>query len=360
MVRSCKTYLLLSLVLFLVFLETACSTGQVAIEFFYWNPSKDPDYCSTCQYWLDAYQEFLRKNETMNGIQGNYSSQVQVNWTDYFLPDRRAKSTRAQLYNVTRPNSIVINGETRIEGEFNETYINAVIEAYLKGTARPPPPPPDALNVLLGLAYLFGFLEAFSPCIIALLSFVLSYTIGTTQKFRENMLQVMAFGVGFLFAAILLGLTVGLVFLSVGAFRTVLTAVVCAFAILFGLNLLGFNILKILNIKFETKPLIGKLSRKYAFTYVGLSTLGFLFYFLDPCIAPVFVSTLPLYLLEYLPLILFVFSLGVMTPFIGFGILAGSISKLARSTYRHKSAIRAASGLMLIAFAIYLIVNHVL
>jgi cytochrome c biogenesis protein CcdA len=67
-----------------------------------------------------------------------------------------------------------------------------------------------------------------------------------------------------------------------------------------------------------------------------------------------------LYLLEYLPLILFVFSLGVMTPFIGFGILAGSISKLARSTYRHKSAIRAASGLMLIAFAIYLIVNHVL
>jgi cytochrome c biogenesis protein CcdA len=360
MMRSSRTWLLLGFVLLLVFLETAHSTEQVTIEFYYWNPKKDPDFCDTCQYWLDAYQQFLGKNDTMNRIQSKYGSQVLVNWTNYYSPNRPTRNARAQLYNLTQPNSIVVNGETRIEGEFNETYINEVIAAYLKGTAPPPPPPPYPPAVYLGLAYMFGFLETFSPCIIALLSFVLSYTIGTTQKFRENMLQVMAFGVGFLSAAILLGLSVGLVFLSMGTFRTALTAGVCTFAILFGLNLLGFNILKFLNIKLETKPLIAKLSRKYALTYVGLLALGFLFYFLDPCIAPIFISTLPLFLLEYLPLILFIFSLGVMTPFVGIGVLAGSISKLARSTYRHKKAIRAASGLMLIAFAIYLIANYVL
>jgi cytochrome c biogenesis protein CcdA len=49
--------------------------------------------------------------------------------------------------------------------------------------------------------------------------------------------------------------------------------------------------------------------------------------------------------------------LGVIIPFIGIGLLAGSISKLARSTYRHKSKIRAISGLILIAYSIYLIVQ---
>jgi len=113
--------------------------------------------------------------------------------------------------------------------------------------------------------------------------------------------------------------------------------------------------LGLLKIPFETKPLVKKLARKYVLTYGGLVLLGSLFYFLDPCIAPIFIAMLPILSLEALPLILLIFSLGVILPFFLIGILAGSISKLARGTYKHKSKIRAISGLILIAYAIYLI-----
>ena len=82
----------------------------------------------------------------------------------------------------------------------------------------------------------------------------------------------------------------------------------------------------------------------------GLFLLRFIFYFLDPCIAPIFVSIMPLLLPETFLFTLFVFCLGAIVPFIGIGVFAGSISKLARSTYRYRSKIRAISGLILIGY----------
>jgi cytochrome c biogenesis protein CcdA len=49
-----------------------------------------------------------------------------------------------------------------------------------------------------------------------------------------------------------------------------------------------------------------------------------------------------------------------MVPFVGIGVVTGSISKLARNMYRHKSKIRIISGLILICYAIYLIVFHLI
>jgi cytochrome c-type biogenesis protein len=203
---------------------------------------------------------------------------------------------------------------------------------------------------ILTLAFSFGFFETFSPCLIVMLSFILSYAIGETTRFKQSFSQVMIFGGGFLLAALLLGLTFGLVFLSFPTLTFYLTLGVSVFAIL-----LGFNLLGLLKIPFEAKPTIQKLAKKHVITYVGLFSLGFLFYFLDPCIAPIFVSMIPLLFLEYLPLILLVFCIGVMIPFIVIGFSAGSISKLARYTYRNRTVFRAISGLILIGYALYLI-----
>ena len=203
---------------------------------------------------------------------------------------------------------------------------------------------------ILTLAFSFGFFETFSPCLIVMLSFILSYAIGETTRFKESFSQVMIFGGGFLLAALLLGLTFGLVFLSFPTLTFYLTLGVSVFAILFGLNLLG-----LLKVPFETKPAIRKLAEKHVVTYVGLFSLGFVFYFLDPCIAPIFVSMVPLLFLEYLPLILLVFCVGAIIPFIAIGVSAGSISKLARNTYRNRTVLRAISGLILIGYALYLI-----
>ena len=363
MARLNKTYFLFSFVLFLLFVQMAYSTGQVVIEFFYLNPEEGDlgPLWKSCPDCLEKYNEFLEKNDTINRIQSNYTSQVLVNRTRFCLPSEEG-AAKKELYNITQPNSIVIRDEkgnfTKIEGAFNETYIRQVIDAYLKGESPPPTPLPQLqpLAAVLAVAFSFGFFETFSPCLLALLSFVLSFTIGKTTQFKEGFFHVMTFGIGFVFAAILLGSTVGLILSSLATFYITLSLIMCIFALFFGLDLLGFNVLKILNIKFETKPLVTKLSRKYAYTYTGLVLLGFLFYFLDPCIAPIFVSMVPLMLLEYLPLIILVFSFGVILPFIVIGMIAGSVSKLVRVTYKHRSKIRAISGLVLIAYALYLII----
>lgn len=210
---------------------------------------------------------------------------------------------------------------------------------------------PEGLMAILTLAITLGFFETFSPCVMIMLSFILSYTISKTTGFKSGFLQVMMFGAGFLSAAAILGLAFGMVFLSMPTLQFYLTWIVCIFAIIFGLGLLG-----ILKPPFETKPLIRKLARKYVFTYVGLIILGFVFYFLDPCIAPIFVSMVPILFSGYLTLILLAFCIGAVIPFIGIGLFAGSVSKLVRSTYRHQFIIRAISGLLLIGYALYLII----
>lgn len=212
---------------------------------------------------------------------------------------------------------------------------------------------------LFMLAFSFGFFETFSPCLIILLSFILSYTVGKTSGFKESFSKVMIFGAGFLVATLLLAAAFGLVFLSMPILQYSLMWIVCIFALVFGLNLLG--ILKVPSkIPLQSKPIIRKLAKKYVITYAGLLLLGFIFYFLDPCIAPIFVSMMPLLLPEKLLFILSVFSLGAIIPFIGIGIFAGSISKLVRTTYKHRFKIRAISGLILIAYALYLIVSYLL
>jgi cytochrome c biogenesis protein CcdA len=203
---------------------------------------------------------------------------------------------------------------------------------------------------ILALAFSFGFFETFSPCLIVMLSFILSYTISETTHFRESFSKVMVFGSGFLLAALLLGLAFGLVFLSLPTLTFYLTIGMSILAILFGFNLLG-----LLKVPVETKPTIQRLAKKHVVTLLGLFSLGFLFYFLDPCIAPIFVSMIPLLFLQDLALILLVFCVGAMIPFVAIGLSAGSISKLARSTYRNRTILRAVSGLILIGYALYLI-----
>jgi cytochrome c biogenesis protein CcdA len=192
--------------------------------------------------------------------------------------------------------------------------------------------------------------------------------MGEQSSSLKKFFQVMSFGIGFISATALMFSVVALgliIVTSIFDIQYTLMWIVVVIAMLFGLNLLGFNIFKFLKIKVETKPLIQRLTRKHVFTFFGLITLGFLFYFLDPCIAPMFIAVIeafdpPSILLEFLPLLLFIFCLGAVIPFFGIGLLASSISKLTRSTYRHRFKIRAISGLILIGYSLYLVILYLL
>lgn len=342
-----------------MFIQIAYSSGSVVVEFLYNDPLKDPNYCPTCPTWIEAREDFLTKNETMNRIQMDYGSQVTVNWTQCDSPDGQAERHK---YVIPECNSLIIKSDEGnvtivrnrlIDGsDFNETYIRAIIDAYLQGTPQPSPASPEPLMAVLAVAFSFGFFETFSPCLMVLLSFVLSYSLDKTTRFRDGMFQVGFFGIGFVSAALSLGLAVGALSLGIGSFYRVTTLIVCVFAILFGLY--QMDLFK--RTPFETKPIVKTLAKRYAFTYGGLLALGFAFYFLDPCIAPIFFAMLPLMTHEYLPLIILTFSVGVILPFIFIGLLSGSISKLTRVTYKHKSKIRAISGLILVGYGVYLLI----
>jgi len=376
--RLNKAYIILGFALILALVQTAYPAVEVTVKFYYCDPRTDPGYCELCN--PTPLNDFLEKNSTLTEISKNYTGRVSVIWKEFYI-NYITYTIDPSVYNETiaynatdvtgspEPNSIVI-----LDGKGNfttfkgyvinktdfETRIKQTIDAYLVGLSPPPSSSAMSLFAILAGAFSFGFLETFSPCLMILLSFVLSYSIKETTSFREGFVKVMTFGVGFIFATILVFLgSVGLVIASsTFAFQNVLIYTVLALAVFFGVNLLGLNVSKLLKLDIETKPVIQKLSKKFVITYAGLIILGFLFYFLDPCIAPVFVVMLGTFqqsLLSFLPLVLLVFCLGVIVPFIGVGVLAGSVSKLTRSTYRNRYEIKAISGIILIAYAIYFI-----
>jgi cytochrome c biogenesis protein CcdA len=241
------------------------------------------------------------------------------------------------------------------------TDVEKVIENYLSG-GQPMPPVTPSLPLVSAvvMAYTFGFFETFSPCLIALLSFVLSYTIAENLSSKGKVLRVSLFAFGFATAAVLMFslIAIGLVVASL-VFRVqyIMMWIVFGFAIIFGLDLMGLNLSRLF--RTESKFLIQNMAKKYVVSNFGFILLGFFFYFLDPCIAPVFVVMISTFssqvLFGFLPLLLLVFILGVITPFVLVGVLSGSISKITRDVYRHKAKIRAISGIILICYAIYLL-----
>lgn len=343
--------LLLLPVLLILFVQMAYASEPITAEFLYWNPSTDPRFCNTCPSWTALYNDFLTKNATLTRIQRDFVGSVVFEWIDVTSAEGIMKK---QAYDISSPNSLVINGTIKIEGNFNETQIREDINAILVGS-NPPDQSLEGLLPLVALAFSFGLLETLSPCLIVLLSFVLSYTLGKTTRTRDSFWKVMIFGVGFTFAAISVGLIFGIMYLSLRQYQVILAWIVCIFALFLGLGLLG-----VIKIPLEAKPLLLKLTGLRFHSLGGLMLLGFLFYFIDPCLAPIFFATLPIISPGALSILLSSFCIGLIVPFLFIGILAGSVQKLATTVGEHKSRIRAISGLLLIAYVLYVILYHLI
>jgi cytochrome c biogenesis protein CcdA/rhodanese-related sulfurtransferase len=436
---------------------TVYPAESVYVEFLYYEP------CPTCPVSQRQYDIYVHNSEVVETLEEDYGSQIMVHRI-FFYSDEGLELVDRYGIGLENWNTLVINREKLVFGEFNETFVRAVLDAYLTQSAhdlaiqkvtlstmrigvgdvvnitvtianlgienetchilvycnesiiathnitlipeqqetvillwdttdhplgeyrvkaavlpvqyegntmnneyelqQPVEIATSAghsLSTMLVLAFSFGFFETFSPCLIILLSFVLSYTIGQTPDFKDNFFKIQSFGLGFIAATLLLAIAFGMFFLSMPNLQHAFTWAVSIFAMLFGFNLLG--VLKLpARFSFESTPTVKRLSRnKYLRnTHIGLFILGFIFYFLDPCIAPIFVAMMPLLLQEYLGFIIFVFCVGAFLPFLGIGIFVGSVSRLVRFSYRHRVKIRAISGVILISYAIYLIIFNLL
>ncbi|WAI01074.1 urease accessory protein UreH domain-containing protein [Methanogenium organophilum] len=247
--------------------------------------------------------------------------------------------------------AVVVNGTIKIpKEEITEENIRAAIERALSETDRGEIP--SDIDWDIPLAYSFGLFSGFSPCLMAILGFILAYVTGSGKGLRNSILNSLTFGLGLVAAYIFMGSCVLLAGMSLGGFGPCLTIVAGVITILVGVNLIG-----LLRIPIDTNTFIQSSVRKYSATLAGLFFLGMLFSIVKaPCAAPMILILLSKILIDGtvqdLSLLL-VFGAGVLTPFIGVGIIGGYSS--SNKIREHRNVIKAVSGIILIGFGFWLL-----
>jgi cytochrome c biogenesis protein CcdA len=259
----------------------------------------------------------------------------------------------------------VINNETKIpKEEITEEKLKTLIDEYLveeeniteytteEATIKEQEIEYINTNLNLPFAYSLGFFAGFSPCLMAILGFLLSFTAGTSNTAKSGMVRAIVFGLGLVGSYLILGLCLLAFKKSIPDLES-FSFITGSIVILIGLNLLG--ILKspvVLDNYFQNS------ARKYTGTLGGVFFLGVLFSFVKvPCTAPMLLvllnKTITNGTVNDLALLL-AFSGGVLTPFIGVGMIGGyTLSKQIRL---YKMYLKKISGLALIFFGLWIMI----
>jgi cytochrome c biogenesis protein CcdA len=254
-------------------------------------------------------------------------------------------------YGFTNVPAVVVNGTIKIpKEEITEESIRAAIEISLSGAESETDSPP--INWNISFAYSLGLFSGFSPCLMAILGFILVYTTGSGNGLRSSLLNSMIFGLGLVAAYIVMGCCFLLVGMSLGGFGPYLAVAAGLITVLTGLNLLG-----LIQLPLSADGYIRSVIQRHSTTLVGLFVLGMIFSIVKaPCAAPMILVLLSKILIEGsvqdLSLLL-VFGAGVLTPFVGVGVLGGYGSSSRIREYR--DVIKAASGIILIGFGFWII-----
>jgi len=337
---------MLALALLLIFAVNVYAENVVYIEFFFFDPP-----CHTCPSWRETWETFVNASKLMVAIQNEYGNQVQIERVDTTTPDG---IDRFNQYNLIEAQAVVINQKIKLEGEeLTKENLKNYIDAYLSGED----PSANLVQPISALAvFSLGLFSGFSPCLMAMLAFILSYASGTASNFRSGMFRVLVFGIGFILAIMLLGTLVTTTLMSIPSLYKAIMWTVSILMILIGLNLIG-----LLNVLFRLELFAQKMTKKYGTTTIGLFILGFIFYFVNCCAVPLSYTVLPTLTAPGNMYLLALFGVGVLIPFLSVGIVAGGSSTLAKriiKQYRYK--IRAISGVILLVYSAWFIAFNLL
>jgi cytochrome c biogenesis protein CcdA len=247
--------------------------------------------------------------------------------------------------------AVVVDGTVKIpKEEITEESLRAAIEQSLAGAEPQENSPP--INWNIPFAFSLGLFSGFSPCLMAILGFILVYVTGSGKGLRSSLLNSVIFGLGLVAAYIVLGCCFLLAGMSLGGFGPYLAVAAGLITILTGLNLLG-----LIKLPISADSSIRSAIQRHSTTLAGLFILGMIFSIVKaPCAAPMLLVLLSRILIDGtvqdLSLLL-VFGAGVLTPFLGVGVLGGYASSSRIRGYR--DLIKAASGVFLIAFGLWII-----
>lgn len=328
---SCTIVGLALCALVLIFATPMAYATNVSVQYFHMSG------CSDCE----VTDQIVRQAELK-------FDNVSFEWVDTSTTEGLHRWER---YGFTEVPAIVINNETRIDkGEINGKNLSVALNEYLKkgsvnsyGTSR--------ADLSIPLAYSMGLFSGFSPCLMAILGFILAYTAGTGKGTRDGMIRASAFGLGLVTAYIMLGVILLALGKSLMGFWIV-SILAGAVSVLMGLNLLG-----IIQAPITLDGYVRRTAQKYVGSMTGLFALGILFSMVKvPCAAPFMLVLIDRLLtsgmIEAAPSLI-AFALGVLTPFLVISIVGGYI--LSERVRSYKKQIQSISGIALISIGILII-----
>ena len=309
--------------------------SQVYVEYFYL-PG-----CLDCE----------KTDPIIERIENEYGDAILVEWVDV---STREGWERWKQYNFTEVPAIVINHEYKMpKEEISYEKLKQIIDMYLHGEEQEKTS--EGLNgIPLLLSFSLGLFSGFSPCLMAILTFILAYG-ASSHSVKESFLKVLSFSLGLLFSYMTIGTILLLLTSSfdISPLQQALKWVVAATMVLIGLNLI-FP----LNLNF-TKPFIRRFAEKHSTQILGLFLLGALFSLVKlPCATP--------FLLILLANIVFqgnlmsiaslmLFNLGLIIPVLTVGLIGANSAETARKIRSYGKHVKIVSGAIMIAAAILLI-----
>lgn len=320
------------IILLLIGLVSHAGAASVAIEYFYL------EGCSDC----DQVKPLLAE------IEHDLSSSVSLTYIDVRTSEGLE---RFRHYGFVEVPAVVVNGTVKIpKEEIAEESVRVAIERSLSRTELEDNSSP--INWNIPFAYSLGLLSGFSPCLMAILGFILVYVTGSGTGMRSGLLNSLIFGLGLVAAYTVMGCCALFVGMSLGGFGPYLAIVAGVITMLAGVNLLG-----LVRLPISVDNYVRSSVRKYSTTLAGLFILGMVFSIIKaPCAAPMILVLLSKILVDGavqdLPLLL-VFGAGVLTPFLGVGVVGGYGSSSRIRGYR--DIVKTASGIILIGFGVWVL-----
>ncbi len=299
-------------------------------------------------YHMDRCPDCKLTDPLIADLEGSYDGALAIEWIDVETVDGWE---RWNAYAFLEVPAVVVDGTVKIpKEEITKGSLRAAIEQSLAGAE--PQENSAPINWNIPFAYSLGLFSGFSPCLMAILGFILAYVTGSGKGLRSSLLNSLTFGLGLVAAYIVMGCCFLLAGMSLGGFGPYLAIAAGLITILAGVNLLG-----LIKLPISADSYIRSAIQRHSTTLVGLFVLGMIFSIVKaPCAAPMILVLLSRILIDGtvqdLSLLL-VFGAGVLTPFLGVGVLGGYASSSRIREYR--DLIKAVSGVVLIGFGLWLI-----
>ncbi len=287
----------------------------VTLEYFY------EDGCDTC----DALKPSLAL------LKEKYGSALVVEEIDVFTSEGW---DRFSGYGFLKTPSVVINGDSLVEYpkttyERLDELISSAMEGEDEGYS-------NITQWSITVAFTLGFFSSFSPCLMAVLSFILAYTAGTSKKRSEAMGKSVLFGVGLVIMYTLIAVSMALLGKRLTNFKFYMSLVGSMITLILGLNLLNY-VFQVVEFPISTKNYSKRIVRQFVGRkgYLGAIVLGIIFSAVKlPCAAPALVVILTQIIDKgdtfYGFVLVASFSVGVLLPFVFIGFLSGGATDVAK------------------------------